>query len=351
MRVCYFGIYDREHARNRVQLLGLKRSGVDVREVNTRQKGIGKYLRLWWQALAAEPYDVLFLAFPGQGAAIFARLFLAQKPILFDLFTSLYDTNVFDRRLVPPDHPKARWWYLLDWLSVRLADRILIDTKTHRDYLARLLRVPKEKFTIVPVGNDDTVFSPAEPPADNPFTVHFHGAFIPLQGTETIIRAAELLERESVYFNLIGRGQERWKIEQYSFERGLGNVRFFEPVPFSELKDWMTKAHVALGIFGTTPKALRVIPNKVYEALAMGKAIITSDTPAARELLHDRENVLFVRPGDPEDLARKILQLKEDSALRRRLEEGAHRLFQEKLTPTHLGAEMKEILGTMTMMK
>jgi len=61
-----------------------------------------------------------------------------------------------------------------------------------------------------------------------------------------------------------------------------------------------------LGIFGTSAKAGRVIPNKVFQALACGAPVVTADTAAARELLRDGESALLVPPGDPEALAAAI---------------------------------------------
>jgi hypothetical protein len=48
----------------------------------------------------------------------------------------------------------------------------------------------------------------------------------------------------------------------------------------------LVAAHdVCLGIFGDTPKGLRVVPNKVYQGLAAGCVVVTSDTPPQRRLL------------------------------------------------------------------
>ncbi len=52
-------------------------------------------------------------------------------------------------------------------------------------------------------------------------------------------------------------------------------------------------------------KAARVIPNKVFQALACARPVITADTPAARELLTDDVDALLVPPGDPEALGQR----------------------------------------------
>ena len=62
-----------------------------------------------------------------------------------------------------------------------------------------------------------------------------------------------------------------------------------------------------------------VIPNKVYQALAVGRAVVTADTPAIRELFTDGEQLLTVPPGDARALADAIERLQHDGSLRRRL--------------------------------
>ena len=87
-------------------------------------------------------------------------------------------------------------------------------------------------------------------------------------------------------------------------------------VDYEQLPEETPGAGCALGIFGTSAKAARVIPNKAFQALACGTPLVTADTPAARELLVDGESALLVPPGDPEALADAVRRLAGDAAWR-----------------------------------
>ena len=73
----------------------------------------------------------------------------------------------------------------------------------------------------------------------------------------------------------------------------------------------VAQADICLGIFGATDKARRVVPNKVYQTLALGKAVITAETPAVCEVFTSGEEMVTVPPGDPELLAGAIRALAE----------------------------------------
>ena len=96
---------------------------------------------------------------------------------------------------------------------------------------------------------------------------------------------------------------------------------------------YIQKSSIVLGVFGVTSKTAMVIPNKIYEALACGKPVITADTPAAAELLKDTQSALLVPPGDPEALARAIMTLRSDDVLRDRIAEKGHEIFLAEATP------------------
>ena len=94
--------------------------------------------------------------------------------------------------------------------------------------------------------------------------MHFHGYFIPLQGVEYIFETAKILEKKDVKFNIIGS-----KIKKQYQNKNFSNVNFIENVPYKKLPVYISEADICLGIFGDTTKTKRVIPNKIYEAIAM----------------------------------------------------------------------------------
>lgn len=362
-RVIYVGTYERDYPRNEIVIAALRRAGCDVCELHeaiwteTSDKsaairsprallGIGRrlagaYARLLLRLVKnRNRADLVAFGYIGQvdvlALAPFARLL--RKPILFNPLVTLTDTLVDDRRRVANRGLAARLIRLVDQMSLKLADSILVDTRSNKDFLVSDFNVRPEKIQVVPVGADESLFRPSGTPIverDDPgcvcraLRVLFYGNMIPLQGVETIIRAAELLEHEcDTHIDVIGTGQAYASVRGLADQLGVRNVTFVPRVPYDDLPAWIDAADVVLGIFGGSDKAARVVPNKVYQAMAMGSAIVTRDSPASRDLLTDGESAMLVPPENAVALAHAIQQLV-DPSLRRRLCNGARARFLE----------------------
>jgi glycosyltransferase involved in cell wall biosynthesis len=152
------------------------------------------------------------------------------------------------------------------------------------------------------------------------------------------------LQAEGVCFRFIGDGEELESTLALARKLGLKNSEFIEFMPPDELVGHIAAADVCLGVFGDTEKASRVIPNKVYEAMAMRRPVITGKSPAADELLTDGENCLLTPMADAGALAAAVRRLKADPALAERLAEAGHRLYLERASARALGAELVEII-------
>lgn len=339
MTVCFFGIYDPNYSRNSILIKGLRANGVSVIECNATFGRIKKYFSLFlkhWKI--KKKYDVMIIAFPGYQAVILAK-FLTKKPKIFDAFFSIYDSEVRDRKSTKARSLKALYYWLLDWLACRAADKIILDTYAHIEYFCGLFNLKREKFIRVLLGADDQIIKFKLPKEQENFLVHFHGIATPLQGVGVILAAARLLRRENIKFNLVGS-----KIKRQEAEEDKANINYLKTVPYLELIKIMAEADICLGIFGDSIKTQVVIPNKVYEALACGRAIITAETPAVRELLADRRDCLFCRVGDAEDLAEKIMLLKNNRELRDQIAANGYQLFINNLTPEKVTADLAGII-------
>ena len=186
------------------------------------------------------------------------------------------------------------------------------------------------------VGAEERIFGPGWQPPER-FAALFVGKLIPLQGVETILTAARLAPE--IPFRIVGSGQ----LAPLLAERPP-NVEHVAWVPYELLPDELRGAGCALGIFGTTGKAQRVIPNKAFQALACGLPLVTADTPAARELLVHDESALLVPPGDATALAEAVRRLAGDADLARRLGAGGRATYEAKASEAVLGARWRGLI-------
>ena len=128
---------------------------------------------------------------------------------------------------------------------------------------------------------------------------------------------------------MIGDGQDRDAAEAAT--RGAGGISWIDWVSPPDLPVLVAGHDVCLGIFGTTPKARRVVPNKVFQGAAAGCVIVTSDTRPQRDILGDA--ALYVPPGDPRALAEALRGLADDPAAVAALSHKARDRARERFTP------------------
>jgi len=325
----------------------LRTAGVEVEEVHVPvwddlrdgwRAGPGRALKLAAAEARlftrrADGFDAFVVGYPGHFDLPAARRAARGRPVVFNPLVSLADTIVGDRGRFRAGSLAARALERVDRHAFRSADLVVADTEAHARFLSELVQ---RDVAVCFVGAEDRLFRPGwEPPKR--FSVLFVGKLIPLQGVDTILAAAR--ELPDVAFRMVGSGQ----LEPLLRERPA-NVEHVPWIDYERLPDEIRKAGCALGIFGTSAKAQRVIPNKAFQALACGAPLITADTPAARELLADGESALLVPPGDAHALADAIRRLAEDEALARRLGAGGRAAYERAASEPVLGARWRELI-------
>jgi len=341
-----FGIYDPAYPRNRLLARALEAAGADIVDMVDSRSFLSRTPSLVAHALRRRA-DVILVGFPGHSDVVAAKAVATATGarVIFDPLVGLYEANIEDRGHAEPGSFQARRYRAEDRIACRFADLILLDTDTHISYLSALTGVSRRKFRRVWLGTDDAVMHPTGLVESTECGVFFYGNVTPMHGIDHILGAAELLGKrhKPVTFTIVAGGSAARTIRRQVESRALHTVRICEPVPYEQLALLIGNSEICLGVFGTTPRAQRVIPNKVFDSLAMAKPLITADTPATREALVDGIHALLCRPGDPESLAQSIWMLTSDPSLRRSLASQGHQLFQREfstsaLTGTLVGA-------------
>lgn len=354
MRVCYFGTYRAEYARNQIMIEGLRQNGVEVVECHVQlwhgiedrvQAASGGWLEpnFWWRFVRAYlsllklylqtgKYDVMVVGYPGHIDVFLARIlaWLRRKPLVWDIFMSIYLISL-EREIEKRSKFTVGLLRRLEYIACRLPDLLILDTPQYVAWFQETHKISPTRFRLVPTGADDRVYKPLDIPKANPevFHVLYYGTFIPNHGVEYIIEAAHLLQDNSaIQFELIGKGPDLEKAQSLAEKYNLANASFVDWLDKQELVARAAQADVCLGAFGTTPQSLMTVQNKIYEGLAMRKAVITGDSDAVRQLLVHGEHVYLCERENPQALANSILLLREQGDVHSKLIENGYKCFK-----------------------
>jgi glycosyltransferase involved in cell wall biosynthesis/SAM-dependent methyltransferase len=393
MRVLLFGTYDTSmHPRVATIAEGLRARGADVAECNAplgldtaarvdmlahpwRAPALLARLAQRWTTLALAARrmpapDAVVVGYLGHFDVHLARALFRRMPVVLDHLVGASDTGR-DRRL--DGGPRQLLLRMIDSAALRAADIVVVDTDEH---LAALPARHRARAVVIPVGapaawyeaappgaSDPQASDPpipgdppalsdpvaaSEPPAASgpprPLRVVFYGLYTPLQGTPVIGAALSRIAGAPIEVTMVGGGQDAPAARAAA--AGNPAVRWLDWVPAADLPALVAGHDVCLGIFGTGDKALRVVPNKVFQGAAAGCAIVTSDTAPQRRALGDA--AVLVPPGDPEALAEALRRLADDRAELARLRGQARGLARGQFAPERIVGPLAGRLPTAT---
>ena len=383
MRALLFGTYDTSlHPRIGTIAEGLRARGIDVTECNAplgldtaarvsmlahpwRAPALLTLLARRWLTLARNARrmpvpDVVLVGYLGHFDVHLARLIFRRVPIVLDHLIGASDT-ARDRRL--GGIVRQALLKMIDAAALRAADIVVVDTEEH---LARLPERHRARAVVIPVGAPLAWYLADRPPerdgtardgtardgtardgtardgtardgtarddTGEPLRVVFYGLYTPLQGAPVIGAALGQIAGAPLEVTMIGDGQD--KAATMAAADGGVAVRWLDWVPAADLPALVASHDVCLGIFGASEKALRVVPNKVFQGAAAGCAIVTSDTAPQRRALDGA--AVLVPPGDSDTLAAVLLRLAGDRGEVARLGRRARQLAGEQFIPEQI---------------
>ncbi len=243
-----------------------------------------------------------------------AAISFAKKrniPLVFDPLISAYDKQVYERKKFSPDSIRAKILFSKEKKILHGADLVIADTEEHARYFHDFFSVQRSRLAVVPVGANESIFTPAPQKAINrsEYTVLFYGSFLSLQNPQIIVKAAQLDNTLPVKWKFVGEGPLLEECRRLAARHE--NIEFIPWVPYEDLPGIIQSADIVLGIFGTSDKARRVIPNKVYQTLACGKPLITMTSPAypSHFINNEELGIQWVEAGNARQLADAVATL------------------------------------------
>lgn len=312
--VLWWGRFDPDYSRNRILRQAFRELGWNVVDFRPALSALAD-LQAMLRNLPA--VDLVWVPCFRQRDIAAARRWSRKRglPLIVDPLISAYDKQVFERGKFIEGSPCAEWLRRWEGDLLRSADLVIADTPAHADFYRQAFAISGQRLGVIYVGAEEALFQP-EPQlpcgGKRPLEVLFYGSFIGLQGPEVIVDAARLYEGPPVRWVMLGDGPIKGECMRRA--QGLANVTFEPRLPYFELPARIHQADVLLGIFGTSAKAGRVIPNKVFQALACGRPVITRDANAypGQLRLQAMSGLLWVPAGNAIELARAVEKLARD---------------------------------------
>jgi len=177
---------------------------------------------------------------------------------------------------------------------------------------------------------------PVPPPGSAPLKVGYFGHLYAGKGMETIAQLAPQLP--DLQFEIYG-GREadiaHWRRELSRVE----NLTLHGHIPHSEVRAKQERCDILIAPYSARANDVSgrdisrwMSPLKLFEYMAAGRAIVTSDLEVLREVVQDGREALLCKPNDLESWLGAFTRLREDADLRLRLGVAARRLLLARYT-------------------
>lgn len=229
---------------------------------------------------------------------------------------------------VPADHWIVRLVKWQERLSFQFADQVITINDSIKDVLEKR-GLPPDKVMVIMNSADGALFAgrwPAQSDHSNKhFTLMYHGTLTSIYGLDIALHAFALAGRQmpDAEFWIVGDGPEYAGLQSLARELDLSdNVKFIGSVPQQDIPIWLTQCSVGVLATRQDPFLDLSFSNKLPEYIVMGKPVIVSRLETIRRYFSE-EALAFFDPHNETDLARRMVELYENSDRRRELAERA----------------------------
>ncbi len=286
-----------------------------------RLRAFGEFAWRAWIKVSEIDYDIVYatstpltIALPGLRASA-----IRSVPFVFEVRDLWPDAPI---QMGALKNPLGIWIARrLERLAYTRAQRVVALSPGMVDGVLRA-GVPAAKIAMIPNASDLDRFSPGSDEGiwrsrlglGQKFIAAYVGSMGQIHGVRFILDAAAHLKSLGIMdiaFILCGDGRQRAELEAFKRSEGLDCVYFIGPVPKMDVRNVLASADVCLATCANIPILYTSSPNKLFDALAAGKAVITNMPGWQTEIVQSNGCGLVVEPEDPVDLAEKLIRLRD----------------------------------------
>ncbi len=289
----------------------------------------------------------LTIAFPGLYAS-----WLRKVPLVFEV-RDLWPEGAIQLGVLT--NPIAKWLArCLERIVYRRSRHIVALSPGMRDGIVKA-GTPLEKITIIPNAADLDLFHPQVDGSamkganglDGRFCLAYFGTMGLANGLGFVLDAAAELKRrqvDDVVFLLHGDGMQRPLLEARAKKEGLDNVIFSGPSPKHLMAELVAAVDVCMTIFKNVPVLQTCSPNKLFDALAAGRPILTNMPGWLGSIAEDEKTGVLVMPDDPVDFADKVIWMRDHPRELDVFRNNARRVAEEQFSRDILARRLEAVL-------
>ncbi|MCD8400506.1 glycosyltransferase family 4 protein [Tenacibaculum finnmarkense] len=175
--------------------------------------------------------------------------------------------------------------------------------------------------------------------------IHF-GALGLANGAHTIINTAKLLkDNNEIEFIFIGGGATEADLIKECDANNLKNVKFLGRFAMSETAEIVNFCHVSIVSFLDLPILYTNSPNKLFDSLSAGKPILVNSAGWTKDLVEKYNCGFYANPKHPQELADKIIFLKNNIKEREIMSQNSRNLAETKYDKSILCAQFADIVA------
>lgn len=278
---------------------------------------------------------------------LISRLHVKKTLLVFDYQGSLTG-ELLAHHFVREHQSLLKTFRLGERLADQKADLIVCSSGKGAEDLKNHFGIPEEKIRVLLDGADTEVFKPGSKnpelmqklslPNDQKI-VGYLGVLSSYQGVDLLLEAIpEVLKKcPNVHFLLMGYPNvEKYqnKVQKMGLEK---SVTLTGRIPYDQAPDYLNLADITVA-----PKTSKTEANgKLYNYMALGLPTVVFESEVNREILG--ELGIYARYADPNDLAKKIVDLLKNENRQKELSNKLRQRCQDQFSWEAQGRKLEEI--------